>query len=521
MDWATSLAGFLNFFRANIKSIDGPSNFFNGDLTSNSPSHVLESRRMSDQRSVTSPLSGPKAALFMGTAVVCFHLAYLHNNATPLMVGYVICLVQLSRLPTTRRAFYAGLITGFLCVAPQLTCFWKIFGPAAIMLWLILALWIAAFTGMTSASLRRFGPIWTAVLVPFVWMGLEYFRSELYYLKFSWMNVGYAFAGDWLQLHYVGMYGIGFLAALCAGFFLLKRRLMYVGIGLTALFVITDLPPDKPYRTPTRLRIAGVQMEFPPEADLPHALDALLAEHPDADILVLSEYTLDGPVPASLKDWCRQNHRYLVVGGKDILPKNNFYDTAFVVGPDGDIVFRQGKSVPIQFFKDGLPAPKQELWNSPWGKIGFCVCYDLSYTRVIDRLAKQGAQLIIVPTMDVVDWGLRQHELHALVAPVRAAEYGIPIFRLASSGISQAVDSHGATSATAPFAGEGRHIFGTFDPSEHASLPPDRYLAPIAVAVTGVLVLILCVGSWRKKPAPILPDVEREKKCEASVATQA
>ena len=100
-----------------------------------------------------------------------------------------------------------------------------------------------------------------------------------------------------------------------------------------------------------------------------------------------------------------RNHRYLVVGGKDPAPKNNYYDTDFVVGPNGDIVFRQGKSVPIQFFKDGLPAPKQELWNSPWGKIGFCVCYDLSYTRVIDPLVKMGAQLIIVPTMDVVDWG--------------------------------------------------------------------------------------------------------------------
>jgi apolipoprotein N-acyltransferase len=330
------------------------------------------------------------------------------------------------------------------------------------------------------------------------------------------MNVGYAFAGDWLQLHYVGMYGIGFLVALCAGFFLLKRKFVYMGIGLTTLLIITVLPPNKPYRTPSRLRIAGVQMEFPPEADIPRALDALLAEHPDADILVLSEYTLDGPVPKSLKDWCRKNQRYLVVGGKDLLPKNKFYDTAFVVGPDGEIVFRQVKSVPIQFFKDGLPAPKQELWNSPWGKIGFCVCYDLSYTRVIDPLVKKGAQLIIVPTMDVVDWGVRQHELHALVAPVRAAEYGIPIFRLASSGISQAVDSHGVTSASAPFAGEGRHIFGTFDPTEHASLPPDRYIAPVAVTVTGVLLIILCVGNWRKKRGQPVPQTESEKKPEAS-----
>src|SRR4029077_6618928 len=116
---------------------------------------------------------------------------------------------------------------------------------------------------------------------------------------------------------------------------------------------------------------------------------------------------------------------------------------------------RQVKAVPIQFFKDGLPATEQKLWDSPWGKLGICVCYDLSYSRVTDNLIRLGAQALIVPTMDVVDWGEGQHELHARVAPVRAAEYGLPIFRLASSGISQAVDRTGNVLAKAPCPGDG------------------------------------------------------------------
>jgi apolipoprotein N-acyltransferase len=463
---------------------------------------------MNAVRSAPVPLTWPKAALFIVVAVACFHLAYwpAHIRSSHfLIIGYVICVAQLSRLSTTRRAYYAGLVTGFLCIAPQLTCFWKIFHAGAIALWYILAFWIGTFTSMTHAARARFGPLAAAALVPFLWTGLEYFRSELYYLKFSWLNVGYAFSGDWLGIHFLGMYGLGFLAALCAAFFLGGRKLAYAGIGLPLLMLFTELPPDKPYRTDSKLHIAGIQMEFPPEADISHALDSLLAAHPDADILVLSEYTLmesdyvGGPIPATIRNWCRKNQRYLVIGGKDPAPNNNFYDTAFVVGTNGDIVFRQGKSVPIQFFKDGLPAPKQELWKSPWGKIGFCVCYDLSYTRVIDRVVKLGAQMIIVPTMDVVDWGERQHELHALVAPVRATEYGIPIFRLASSGISQAVDSHGITTATAPFAGEGKHIFATLDPADHGSLPPDRYLAPVSVAITAIVLIIFCVGKLQQK----------------------
>ena len=443
------------------------------------------------------------ALILIAAATACFHVAYWPTNFGLLhlaIVGYVICLVQLSRMATTRQAYYAGLITGALCVAPQLICFWKIFSAGAIALWYVLGFWIGVFTATTSAALRRFGPVKTAILIPFLWMGLEYFRSELYYLKFSWMNVGYTLSGDYFGLHFFGMYGMGFLAALIGALFLILRWYRAAAITLCAL-IITLLPPPPTIGggKPNYVRIAGVQMEFPPEADTPRALDALLAEHPNADILVLSEYTLDGPVPNSLKAWCREHQRYLVIGGKDPAPNNNFYDTAFVVGTNGEIVFRQGKSVPIQFFKDGLPAPKQELWNSPWGKIGFCVCYDLSYTRVIDRLVKMGAQMVIVPTMDVVDWGERQHELHALVAPVRATEYGIPIFRLASSGISQAVDSHGVTTATAPFAGEGKHIFATLHPTSHSSLPLDRYLAPVSVAIAGIVLVILCMPKLKQK----------------------
>src|SRR5947209_6011520 len=174
-------------------------------------------------RSVNRPLSWLAALGLIGGAAACFHAAYSPDGFGPLrlaILGYLACLTQLSRLKTTRQSFYAGLVTGLLCVAPQLTCFWKIFGPAAFVLWLILALWIAAFTGIAHASLARFGPVRTAILIPFIWMGLEYFRSELYYLKFSWLNVGYAFS-NWqvFPFHVLGMYGVGFVVALCAAAF--------------------------------------------------------------------------------------------------------------------------------------------------------------------------------------------------------------------------------------------------------------------------------------------------------------
>ena len=464
---------------------------------------------MSITRSNSRPLNRRSAMLLIVGAVTCFQLAYLRTDFGPLslfIIGYVVCLTQLSRLRTTRQSFYAGLVTGFLCVAPQLLCFWQIFHAAAIPLWIVLAFWTAAFTGMTHAALERFGPKWTAVLVPFLWTGLEYFRSELYYLKFSWLNVGYAFA-DWqiFPFRFFGMYGVGFLIAIFAGLLFVR---FYALAILAVLFVIIHLIVPAGTGEQTRqLRLAGVQMEFPSEREIPSALDALLAKYTNADILVLSEYTLQGPVPGSLKDWCRANRRYLVVGGEDPAPNNNYYDTAFVIGPDGEIVFKQGKSVPVQMFKDGLPAPDQKVWDSPWGKIGFCICYDLSYTRVTDRLIRDGAQLLIVPTMDVADWGEHEHELHTRVAPVRAAEYGVPVFRVASSGISQAVTDSGRVVATAPFPRERRTLFAAFDLPGSGSVPMDRFLSQFAVCVTAV-VFVLCL--WKRKLKPEQPASDLE-----------
>jgi apolipoprotein N-acyltransferase len=162
-----------------------------------------------------------------------------------------------------------------------------------------------------------------------------------------------------------------------------------------------------------------------------------------------------------------------------------------------DIVFRQAKSVPIQFFRDGLPAPEQKVWDSPWGKIGICVCYDLSYTRVTDELVRQGAQLLIVPTMDVEYWGRHQHELHARVAPVRAAEYGLPIFRVCSSGISQAVSGSGNVIAQAPMPGNGQFLSAELRLPARGSLPLDRILAPVCVGLTAIVTALLLFLTWK------------------------
>src|ERR1043166_2968545 len=141
------------------------------------------------------PLGLTRAFALVLAAVAAFTLAYCVSGVGFLNVIYLFCLVGLARVGTSRQAFYLGLAVGMLAYPLQLSCFYTIFGPGAVALWLVLAFWLGLFVLLARLCLVSFKPLWAAVAIPFIWTGLEYFRSELYYLRFSWLNVGYAFSG--------------------------------------------------------------------------------------------------------------------------------------------------------------------------------------------------------------------------------------------------------------------------------------------------------------------------------------
>jgi len=97
------------------------------------------------------------------------------------------------------------------------------------------------------------------------------------------------------------------------------------------------------------------------------------------------------------------------------------------------------------------------------------------------------------------DWGRYEHELHTRIAPVRATEYNIPIFRLASSGISQSVDNMENVRASAPFPGEAATVKDVLMFREPGSLPLDRVIAPISVLVTAGTIGCLAFTLSRRK----------------------
>jgi apolipoprotein N-acyltransferase len=448
-------------------------------------------------------------------ASVAFHVAY--ELCPPFIIVFLFCMFRVAQARARQHAMYAGWLIGLAIYGPQLEFFWTIFRHGAIGLWLLVGTWLGIYLVLQRFALLKLGPALGALAAPFLWTGLEYFRSELYYLRFSWLNAGFCFSPfpRGALIPWFGVYGLGFvlmlLAAQCP--FLRpstsRQRLAWT-IALASLIACGFLlgtakkTHGKASVPASALKVAGVQLEFPDERIVARELDKILIQSPEAQLIVLPEYTFFGPVPESIKNWCARHRKYLVAGGKQYLDRSQeqFRNTAFVIGPDGKEIFSQVKAVPIQFFSDGLPAVEQKVWDSPWGKLGFVVCYDLSYTRVTDELIRQGAQAIIAPTMDVEDWGERQHRLHGRVAPIRAAEYGIPIFRLCSSGISQVVDRDGTVTASAPFKGEGQTIEATLHLPANGKRPLDRFIVWPCVAVTAIILawsLWIALGSAARR----------------------
>ena len=191
-----------------------------------------------------------------------------------------------------------------------------------------------------------------------------------------------------------------------------------------------------------------------------------------------------------MKDWCSKNKKYLICGSKKIIDRDTYFNSATVINSDGKEEFNQAKSVPIQFFNDGKPAETQEVWESPWGKIGLAICYDLSYAFVTDELIRKGAQALIIPTMDAMHWGESQHLLHERVGPIKAVEYRLPLFKVSSSGISQFINKNGKILADAPYPGQGETLSARLPIKSAGSLPLDRKPLILLVLFLGLNIFV-------------------------------
>jgi len=96
--------------------------------------------------------------------------------------------------------------------------------------------------------------------------------------------------------------------------------------------------------------------------------------------------------------------------------------------------YTPGASPPEPWTVEGIPVP-----------VGAVICFDDCFAAGTQRLAREGAGLLLVPTND---WPRVQHR-HRRLSMLRAAQAGLPLVRAASGGISQIVSARGRIIAEA------------------------------------------------------------------------
>src|SRR4051812_40521315 len=188
-------------------------------------------------------LSGRATILVVLLAATAFHVAFIGPAFSFAIVVYVAGLIELTRTASARRAFYSGFVLGLLVFAPKLSFFFTIFNAAAIPLWAVLAFWHALFVLLGCRARASFSRPIALALIPVIWTACEYFRSELYWLRFSWLAPSFAFPPN-TAVHWLGSYGAtaGLMFLLIAVKSARARRYALAAILLVAMMGLAAQP---------------------------------------------------------------------------------------------------------------------------------------------------------------------------------------------------------------------------------------------------------------------------------------
>ena len=91
---------------------------------------------------------------------------------------------------------------------------------------------------------------------------------------------------------------------------------------------------------------------------------------------------------------------WLIPGSLPESGKEGVYNTAFVISPSGKVVSRYRKIhlFPLMEEDKYMEAGRNlVLAETPWGKVGLMICYDLRFPELARSLALKGARLLVVP----------------------------------------------------------------------------------------------------------------------------
>jgi nitrilase len=179
--------------------------------------------------------------------------------------------------------------------------------------------------------------------------------------------------------------------------------------------------------------------------------------------LAIAESAGDGPIQQFLQQQAQKYKVWIVAGTIPIRSDDpdHAYATSFLYNAQGDVVARYDK---IHLFDAMVgenrdtytesaatkPGAQPVVVDTPFGRLGMSVCYDLRFPELYRRLSAEGAQILVVPSAFTEITGkahwdvlLRARAIENLCYVVAAAQGGYHVNGRTTYGHSMVVDYWG------------------------------------------------------------------------------
>ncbi len=161
----------------------------------------------------------------------------------------------------------------------------------------------------------------------------------------------------------------------------------------------------------------------------------------------------DDPTLQALRDAAKTAGKHLLIGSLGLLTHDadgRFANRSFLIGPDGAVEARYDK---IHMFDVNVsetevyresaayrPGDQAVVVQTPFGKLGMAVCYDLRFPHLFRRLAQGGAEILTVPAAFNDTTGRAHWEV---LLRARAIENGCFVLAPAQTGFHREAQGRG------------------------------------------------------------------------------
>jgi len=411
-------------------------------------------------------------------SAILLTLSFPPYNLWPLIwIGFVPMLIAQFRVMPRKLSSLASAITIGGWLGGYLTPIFA--GSGLYMTWLPLL--IAVISYLADSGVRAFhertGYRWFAAYGALNWVGFEMIRGFIPIMGTWGFVANTLYSQPWLiqPVSVFSIFGLGLL-------------IMFVnyGLGLGTLYLFdrrwkldADLPslPTRTVRawtlgvvaalvawialslalfripnTPT-VRVAALHYD----AGVPWSgvdkfseLTRQAAQN-GAQIIVWPEIAIQGDPQVTnttaFRQLAAETGAYLNLGYVVQVTERVWRNETTVLSPDGQFLGVYGKDHPVVFAGETSPTRgTYPVYDTPLGKIGTIICYDLDFTDTARKITRNGAQLILVPSHD---WPAiaTKHYSHLVF---RAIENRVSMVKADNSGNDSAIiDPYGRIIAAA------------------------------------------------------------------------